>query len=116
LKQDSRRYPRFDVTRTARVRRIGENGDAVPSAEAVGTVANLSASGVSLADVEPDLGLATGDAVDVDVDGMQPRQGRVVRADGGVLAVDFGLDDDGEQSAFAELGVVTGELSRLLKD
>lgn len=112
VKQDSRRYPRFEVAREARVVRHG-SGRSESDGSAVGKVVNLSASGVSLFDFDEEMGFDEGDPVDVEVSGMQPRHGRIVRIIDDSLAIDFNLQDDDEHGAIAELGVVTGELSSL---
>ena len=111
MADDHRRYPRFDVERKARLQKTDADDD-----RTTGIVKDLSASGVSVCGLEQPDGFDEGDPVDVEVLGMKPRHGQVVRVIEDCVAVDFGLDEEDEHDAIAELGIVTGELSRILGD
>jgi|GEM_PF-1908227 len=111
MANDQRRYRRFDVARKARLRKAKE---AESEATKQGLVKDLSVSGVSVYGLEQPPGFDEGDPVDVEVLGMKPRHGQVVRVIDDCIAIDFGLDDEEEHDAIAELGIVTGELSKLI--
>lgn len=113
MADETRRYPRFDVTRTATVTKLDDEGQPTDP-PVTGPVANVSASGVSLSDPGTETQFQIDDVVRVSVDGMQSRDGRVVRATETLLAIDFGLEANDEHKAIAEIGVISGELSGLL--